>query len=163
MDSAEVGAAEAAAGAPRRSRRGATLSVIIPMHNEEAALGALFGRLDEVLPKDVAVEIVCVDDGSRDGTASALAARAAHDPRLRVLMLARNFGQEAALTAGLEAAGFGVDYAEIRRTGLSRPRSAGEPGQLALIAARLGRTRPTWPSRPTPAPSGSSTARWSRR
>lgn len=41
----------------------------------------------------------------------------------------------------LEAAGFGVDYAEIRRTDLSRPRSAGEPGQLALIAARLGRTR----------------------
>ena len=40
----------------------------------------------------------------------------------------------------LEAAGFSVDYAEIRRADLSRPRS-GEPGQVALIAARLGRTR----------------------
>jgi polyisoprenyl-phosphate glycosyltransferase len=106
MDSAEGGAAErTAVSAPVRSRRGATLSIVIPMHNEEAALGPLFARLEEVLPKDVAVEIVCVDDGSRDGTAAALAARAASDPRLRVLLLARNFGQEAALTAGLEAAG----------------------------------------------------------
>lgn len=40
----------------------------------------------------------------------------------------------------LELAGFSVDYAEIRRADLSRPRS-GEPGQVALIAARLGRTR----------------------
>lgn len=40
----------------------------------------------------------------------------------------------------LEAAGFSVDYAEIRRADLSRPRS-GEAGQVALIAARLGRTR----------------------
>lgn len=105
MDSAEGGAADRAAlSADTRSRRGATLSVVIPMHNEEAVLGALFARLDEVLPKDVSVEIVCVDDGSRDGTAAALAARAAADPRLKVLLLARNFGQEAALTAGLEAA-----------------------------------------------------------
>jgi pantoate--beta-alanine ligase len=41
----------------------------------------------------------------------------------------------------LEAAGFEVDYAEIRRADLSRPRASGEPGLLALIAARLGRTR----------------------
>lgn len=104
MDSAQAGAAGAAGAAQPRSRRGATLSVIIPMHNEEAALEPLFARLDEVLPKGVAIEIVCVDDGSRDGTATALAARSAADPRLKVLLLARNFGQEAALTAGLEAA-----------------------------------------------------------
>jgi pantoate--beta-alanine ligase len=41
----------------------------------------------------------------------------------------------------LEAAGFEVDYAEVRRADLSRPKSAGEPGLLALVAARLGRTR----------------------
>src|SRR5690606_28945322 len=41
----------------------------------------------------------------------------------------------------LEAAGFEVDYAEIRRADLSRPRAAGESGLLALVAARLGRTR----------------------
>jgi glycosyltransferase involved in cell wall biosynthesis len=104
MDSAEGGAVDRPVSPRLRTRRGATLSVIIPMHNEEAVLDVLFSRLDEVLPKDVSVEIVCVDDGSRDGTAAALAARAAVDPRLRILLLARNFGQEAALTAGLEAA-----------------------------------------------------------
>src|SRR5690606_35713845 len=104
MDSAEGGAVDRPVSPRLRTRRGATLSVIIPMHNEEAVLDVLFSRLDEVLPKDVSVEIVCVDDGSRDGTAAALAARAAVDLRLRVLLLARNFGQGAALTAGLEAA-----------------------------------------------------------
>ena len=41
----------------------------------------------------------------------------------------------------LEAAGFVVDYAEVRRADLGRPRSPGEAGLLALVAARLGRTR----------------------
>ena len=41
----------------------------------------------------------------------------------------------------LEAAGFAVDYAEVRRADLSRPKSANEPGLVALVAARLGRTR----------------------
>ena len=50
-------------------------------------------------------------------------------------------GIEDEATARLEAAGFSVDYAEIRRSDLSRPKSADEPGLLALVAARLGRTR----------------------
>jgi pantoate--beta-alanine ligase len=48
---------------------------------------------------------------------------------------------EAAAKAKLEAAGFVLDYAEVRRADLTRPRDAGEAGLLALIAARLGRTR----------------------
>ena len=43
--------------------------------------------------------------------------------------------------ARLEGAGFSVDYAEVRRADLSRPKDPNEPGLLALIAARLGRTR----------------------
>ena len=50
-------------------------------------------------------------------------------------------GIEDEAVARLEAAGFVVDYAEVRRADLSRPRSPDEPGLLALIAARLGRTR----------------------
>jgi glycosyltransferase involved in cell wall biosynthesis len=89
----------------RRSRKGGTLSLVIPMHNECAVVGALFERLDAVLPRlGIDVEIVCVDDGSTDDTLAVLAARAATDPRVRVLALSRNFGKEAALTAGLEAA-----------------------------------------------------------
>ncbi len=81
----------------RRSRNGGKLSLIIPMHNECAALGALFERLDTVLPPlGIAVEIVCVDDGSTDETLDVLAVRAAADPRVKVIALSRNFGKEAA-------------------------------------------------------------------
>jgi pantoate--beta-alanine ligase len=48
---------------------------------------------------------------------------------------------EEGAVARLRAAGFDVDYAEVRRADLSRPKSAGEAGLLALVAARLGRTR----------------------
>jgi polyisoprenyl-phosphate glycosyltransferase len=50
------------------------------------------------------LEIVCVDDGSRDDTWARMAARAAGDPRIRLVGLSRNFGKEAALTAGLDVA-----------------------------------------------------------
>ena len=43
--------------------------------------------------------------------------------------------------ARLEGFGFKVDYAEVRRADLTRPKESGEPGLLALVAARLGRTR----------------------
>lgn len=86
-----------------RSRSGAVLSIVIPMHNEAEVLDVLFPRLDEVIRQaGVDVEIVCVDDGSRDDTLALLQARAGEDPRIRVLELARNFGKEAALTAGLD-------------------------------------------------------------
>jgi glycosyltransferase involved in cell wall biosynthesis len=91
-------------GAPRL-RAGHTLSLVIPMHNESAGLEALFQRLDAALGGlGVGLEIVCVDDGSRDDTFDRLRARATHDPRLRLVALTRNFGKEAALTAGIEAA-----------------------------------------------------------
>lgn len=88
-----------------RNRAGRTLSLVIPMHNEAPGLEVLFQRIDAALSGlGVALEIVCVDDGSRDDTFQRLSARAASDPRLRLVALTRNFGKEAALTAGLEAA-----------------------------------------------------------
>ncbi len=88
-----------------RSRRGRTLSVVVPMYNEAEVLEPLFARIDEVLGSlDLVLEIVCVDDGSRDDTLSLLRARAPYDPRLRIVELTRNFGKEAALTAGLDHA-----------------------------------------------------------
>ncbi len=88
-----------------RSRIGKTLSLVIPMHNEAEVLGELFHQLDLATADwGVTVEIVCVDDGSRDRTLALLGERAASDARLRVIALARNFGKEAALTAGVDAA-----------------------------------------------------------
>ncbi|MGA0607957.1 glycosyltransferase family 2 protein [Phenylobacterium sp. VNQ135] len=88
-----------------RTRRGRTLSFVVPMHNEAEGLSLLFDRLDAATAAlEVDLEIVCVDDGSRDSTLADLRARAAADRRVRVVALSRNFGKEAALTAGLEAA-----------------------------------------------------------
>jgi len=82
------------------------LSIVVPCYNEAPALDALFDRLDGALLRlpGLETEIVCIDDGSTDGTLGVLRARAARDPRLIVLELSRNFGKEAALTAGLDAA-----------------------------------------------------------
>jgi glycosyltransferase involved in cell wall biosynthesis len=95
----------ASATLPVRARAGRLMSLVIPMHNEQEVLDILFARLHEVIAKlGVGVEIVCVDDGSTDDTLALLERRALEDGRIRVLPLARNFGKEAALTAGLDAA-----------------------------------------------------------
>jgi polyisoprenyl-phosphate glycosyltransferase len=96
---------EKAAPQPQRlrSRRGRTLSLIVPMHDEAEVLEMLFTRLQTVLSGlGVAWEIVCIDDGSRDATLAALQGRAQADRRIRIIQLVRNFGKEAALTAGLD-------------------------------------------------------------
>jgi polyisoprenyl-phosphate glycosyltransferase len=88
-----------------RSRVGKTLSLVIPMHNEEPVLAPLFARLEAIGPGlGVDLEFICVDDGSRDATLERMRERALADPRIKVIALTRNFGKEAALTAGIEAA-----------------------------------------------------------
>jgi glycosyltransferase involved in cell wall biosynthesis len=93
------------AGLEPRCRQGKRLSIVVPMHNEAPVLAQFFERI-EAATKDigVALEIICVDDGSRDETLAGLVQKAARDPRVKVIALARNFGKEAALTAGIEAA-----------------------------------------------------------
>ena len=87
------------------------LSVVVPCFNEESVLPELHRRLGAVFQEAPAVELelICVDDGSRDGTLALLRDMQRDDPRLRVLSLSRNFGQLAATTAGLtEATGDAV-------------------------------------------------------
>ncbi len=81
------------------------ISIIVPMYNEEAVLQTLFDALAAVMHEcDVDYEIVCVDDGSTDGTRSKLRAWAEQDSRIKAVFLARNFGKEAAMTAALDFA-----------------------------------------------------------
>lgn len=81
------------------------LSLVVPMYDEEEGIGNFFGRLVPLLEGIVErFEIICVNDGSSDRTLELLKARAAHDSRIKILDLSRNFGTEAALTAGLDIA-----------------------------------------------------------
>jgi polyisoprenyl-phosphate glycosyltransferase len=81
------------------------LSLVIPLFNEEAVLPLLVERLDTVLARlDCHSEVILVDDGSRDGTLALVRQVAARDPRYRALSFSRNFGHQAAITAGLDVA-----------------------------------------------------------
>ena len=87
----------------------AELTIVIPVKDEEAAIGPCLERLIPVLEglDDLAAcsfEILFVDDGSTDRTLDVIRAAHAADPRVRALSLSRNFGKEAALSAGLDAA-----------------------------------------------------------
>ena len=78
------------------------LSVVVPMYNEQDVLEAFFSRLIPVVEKNAQYfEIICVNDGSSDATLEKLCAIAVNDPRIRVIDFSRNFGKEAALSAGL--------------------------------------------------------------
>src|SRR6516162_5245728 len=80
------------------------ISVVIPVYNEEGALPELYRALADTLDRlPQAAEIIFADDGSRDGSAAALDAFARGDPRVRVLHLSRNYGQTAALMAGIQS------------------------------------------------------------
>ena len=81
------------------------LSLVIPVYNEEEALPSLFAALRSTLEAiDCELEILYIDDGSRDKTRAILAAAAEFDPRVKVLGFSRNFGHQAAITAGLDFA-----------------------------------------------------------
>lgn len=82
-----------------------TLTCVIPCLNEEANLNVLLPGLITVLKSLVpAYEIIVVDDGSTDATATSMERWAREYPQIVYLQLSRNFGKEAALSAGLEAA-----------------------------------------------------------
>jgi glycosyltransferase involved in cell wall biosynthesis len=81
------------------------LSIVIPVYNEAEVLPQLLSTLERVMAGTaISYELIVVDDGSSDGTASILKAAAAEDRRLKVLSFSRNFGHQAAITAGLDHA-----------------------------------------------------------
>jgi dolichol-phosphate mannosyltransferase len=81
-------------------------SVVVPVFNERETLRALIGRLLPVLEEvtDGSFEVIFVDDGSSDGSSDILDAMHAEDRRMKVVHLSRNFGHQAALQAGIDAA-----------------------------------------------------------
>lgn len=84
---------------------GPEISVFLPVYNEEPNLPPLHTKLDEALRKlRRTAEVVFVDDGSTDNSLQVLREIAAKDDRVRVVALKRNYGQTAAMAAGIDAA-----------------------------------------------------------
>jgi len=78
-----------------------TLSVVIPVYNERATLRTIVSR---VLAVPIQIELVCVDDGSNDGSREVLAELAACYPQMKLLFQPRNIGKGAALRRGIQEA-----------------------------------------------------------
>ncbi len=81
------------------------LSIVIPMKDEQDGVPVLFARLLPILDGlGIPFEVVCVNDGSRDNTIAALLGQQRQRPEVVIVDLSRNFGKEAALTAGITQA-----------------------------------------------------------
>lgn len=81
------------------------LSLVVPMYNEAEGMDLFFERVIPIIQSITpAWEIVAVNDGSRDATLPRLRARHEQDGRIKIISLSRNFGKEAALSAGLDHA-----------------------------------------------------------
>lgn len=96
------------AGAPWADARSRGLiSVVVPVYCEEQTIDEMYGRLALVLDglaPDYESEMIVVNDGSEDASLDLLLAIAARDKRVRIIDLARNFGHQLAITAGLDHA-----------------------------------------------------------
>lgn len=80
-------------------------SIVIPVYNEQETLEALDQRLISLLEQlDGSAEVILVDDGSRDASFARMMEMSVRDPRFKVIQLSRNFGHQAAITAGLDFA-----------------------------------------------------------
>lgn len=88
-----------------RSHASVTLSLIVPVYNERETVGLFLERIADVFGHipPIFLEIVFVNDGSSDGTLECLLRHQQNNPAIRIVDFSRNFGKEAALTAGLKA------------------------------------------------------------
>ncbi len=81
------------------------LAIVVPAFNEQEVLPTFHARLSKVLDAlPITSEVIYVNDGSKDGTLEVMKILRAHDSRVAILDLSRNFGKEIAMTAGLDHA-----------------------------------------------------------
>jgi polyisoprenyl-phosphate glycosyltransferase len=136
--------------AQRDGFAGPELSVVVPVYNEEESLDALYTSLHALLGGlGIAFEVVMVNDGSHDRSREMLADIAQRDERFRAIHFSRNFGHQAAVTAGLRyARGRAIvvmdadlqDPPELLGQMLARWRE----GYHVVYAQRVKRHQETW-------------------
>jgi dolichol-phosphate mannosyltransferase len=81
------------------------LSIIVPLYNEAELVNEFYGRVSATMREMAAsYELIFVDDGSVDSTFDLLTLVQKHDPAVKIIRLARNFGHQSAISAGLESA-----------------------------------------------------------
>ena len=82
-----------------------TFSVVVPIWNEEQVIPELYKRVVDVMDRqEESWELICVNDGSKDGSLKLLLALREQDPRVKVVDFSRNFGHQVAITAGADFA-----------------------------------------------------------
>ena len=116
---------------PEKSAASVDLSLLLPVFNEEDCIAAVVREAADVLRRlGRPFEIIAVDDGSTDGTSARLQALRADLPELRLLRLAANSGQSAALGAGFRAARGGI-FVTLDADGQN------DPADIPALVARL--------------------------
>jgi len=133
--------------------RAGMISLIVPVYNEQQGLEPFFARLVPMLEgMDIEYEIVCVNDGSTDQSWALLVEQRKRNQRIKLVDLSRNFGKDAALTAGLQyAAGDAIipidadlqDPPELISDFVSMWRQ----GYEIVYAVRDSRESDSWPKR----------------
>ncbi|EGJ35003.1 MULTISPECIES: glycosyltransferase family 2 protein [Moorena] len=129
------------------------ISVVIPLYNEESNIDYLFERLTIGLDNlNINYEIVCINDGSKDNTLKLLLQHHYSNPVIKVINLSRNFGKEAALSAGIDFAS-GAAIIPIDADLQDPPEMMGEminkwrEGYDVVYATRRSRQGDTWAKR----------------
>lgn len=110
------------------------LSVIVPCYNEEESVALFYRELTKNDPffkeKEIELELLYIDDGSKDGTVREVKKLIEQDPRVHIISFSRNFGKEAAMFAGLEKSR--GDYVVMMDVDLQDPPSL-LPGMFEYI------------------------------
>jgi dolichol-phosphate mannosyltransferase len=131
------------------------LSIVIPVKNEADNVASLVGEIRAALEGLIAYEILYVDDGSDDATASEISRLAGTAPQVRLLRHTRNYGQSAAISTGVHAAR-GAWIATLDGDGQNDPADLpamwhlaqqASPGRPLLIAGHRERRQDSWSKR----------------
>ena len=112
------------------------LSVIVPCYNEEESVALFYQELTKNDPffkeKEIELELLYIDDGSKDGTVREVKKLIEQDSRVHIVSFSRNFGKEAAMFAGLEKSK--GDYVVMMDVDLQDPPSL-LPADAFLLSA----------------------------